>query len=73
MSKPPQDTPPIPLAEFLNTIPSPLVTVLVGLRPYASHIRHIIEVVTWRSSWEESWLALALWWAACLLSDVALR
>ena len=73
MSKPPQDTPPIPLAEFLNTVPSPLVTILVGLRPYASHIRHGLEIVTWKSRWEESWLTLASWWAVCLLSEVALR
>ncbi|KAI0082021.1 hypothetical protein K474DRAFT_1655951 [Panus rudis PR-1116 ss-1] len=63
----------VPLTEFLNTIPSPLVSVLVGLGPYISRIRHVIEVVSWKSSWGESWLTLGLWWATCLLSDIALR
>lgn len=62
-----------PLQQFLNTIPSPLTTALISLGPYISRIRHVSEIVSWKSSWEESWLAIALWWAACLLGDVALR
>lgn len=64
---------PSTLTEFLNTIPSPLTTVLVGLAPYVAHLRRIVEIISWRGSWEESWLLLALWWSLCLLGDIALR
>ncbi|KAI0790692.1 integral peroxisomal membrane peroxin-domain-containing protein [Abortiporus biennis] len=73
MPKTIQDSSTPPFAEFLGTIPSPLLTVLVGLAPHIARVRHIIEIVSWKSSWEESWLTLAVWWAACLLGDVALR
>ncbi|THH29852.1 hypothetical protein EUX98_g4327 [Antrodiella citrinella] len=59
--------------EFLSAVPSPLVTVLVGLAPFIASVRHAIDIVSWQAPWEESWLAIALWWAACLLGDVALR
>lgn len=59
--------------DFLNSVPPPLVSVLVGLGPFIAAIRHVVDIVSWKASWEESWLALALWWAACLLGDVALR
>lgn len=64
---------PTTLEEFLNTIPSPLISVLVGLAPYIAKLRHAIEIVSWKGSWEESCLAVALWWSLCLLGDVALR
>ncbi|KAH9945640.1 integral peroxisomal membrane peroxin-domain-containing protein [Amylocystis lapponica] len=62
-----------PLVEFLNTLPSPLTTALVGLAPYTSWLRHLALVFSWKSSWEDSWIALFAWWAVCLLADVSLR
>ncbi|KAH8107801.1 integral peroxisomal membrane peroxin-domain-containing protein [Cristinia sonorae] len=59
--------------DFLSSVPSPLVAVLVGLAPFIASLRHLLDVVSWKSSWEDSWLTIALWWAACLLGDVALR
>ncbi|KAI0344639.1 hypothetical protein BDW22DRAFT_1418833 [Trametopsis cervina] len=62
-----------PLAQLLNTLPSPLTVALVGLAPYLLRIRRLLEIVSWKSRWEESWLALAAWWAVCLCSNAALR
>lgn len=61
------------LQEFLSTVPTPLTNVLVGLSPYVKRIRRILEIVSWRSGWEESWLALAAWWAVCLTASMTLR
>lgn len=73
MSKPVQDVVRPPFTSMLNTIPSPLTVTLVGLGPSIALLRHALEVVSWKTSWEESWLALACWWALCLLSDFTLR
>lgn len=73
MSKVTDNAPPPTLVEFLNTLPSPLTTALVGLAPYIARIRHWAQVVSWRSSWEDSWLALGLLWAVCLLAEFSLR
>jgi len=59
--------------EFLSAVPSPLVTVLVGLAPFIAGLRHAIDIASWKAPWEESWLVIAFWWAGCLLGDVALR
>ncbi|THH12497.1 hypothetical protein EW146_g7638 [Bondarzewia mesenterica] len=61
------------LLEFVNTVPSPLTTLLVGLAPSASLFRRAVEVLSWKSSWEESWLAIAVWWGVCLFSGFVLR
>ena len=61
------------LLEFVNIVPSPLTTLLVGLGPSASGARRIIEVISWKSSWEESWLAIAAWWSVCLFASFVLR
>ncbi|OSX66618.1 hypothetical protein POSPLADRAFT_1064812 [Postia placenta MAD-698-R-SB12] len=68
-----ETTTPPPLADFLNTLPSPLTTALVGLGPCISRTRRVAQVLSWKASWEESWLALAVWWAACLCVDAGLR
>ncbi|TDL24183.1 hypothetical protein BD410DRAFT_802050 [Rickenella mellea] len=70
----PSTSPAIPtLIDFLNNVPSPLVSSLVTLSPYITAIRWTIEVLNWKSSYSDSWLALAAWWAVCLLSGPVLR
>jgi hypothetical protein len=61
------------LVDFLNTVPTPLTAVLIGLAPHVSWIRYTAEVISWKSSWVDSWLALAGWWAVCLLAELGLR
>jgi len=73
MSKASQDAARPPFNQVLSTLPSPLTIALVGLGSYIGHVRHLLEIFRWKSSWEESWLALGCWWAVCLCSDVALR
>lgn len=46
---------------------------LVALAPYIRVMRQVLEIVSWQSSWEESWLALGGWWALCLLSEPMLK
>lgn len=65
--------PPLTLIEFVTTVPTPLASELVILAPYIQAIRHFAQIISWESSWEESWLALATWWAFCLLSEPTLR
>lgn len=66
-------SPPPTLIEFVTTVPIPLASELVALAPYIQAIRHFAQIISWESSWEESWLALAAWWAFCLLSEPTLR
>ena len=76
MSKTSQDEPMVhsaPLVDFLNTLPSPLTTTLVGLAPAIAHTRHALQVITWRGPREECWLALSTWWAICLVPEIGLR
>ena len=61
------------LIDFLNTVPHQLTVVLVALSPYISKIRSAAEITSWRSSWYDSWLFLAVWWAVCLLAEASLR
>jgi len=63
----------VPLINFVNAVPVPLTTVLVGLAPYISRIRQAAEIISWRSSWADSWFILAAWWALCLLAELGLR
>ena len=62
-----------PLVEFLNTLPSPLTTTLVGLAPAIATTRRVLQILTWKAHWEECWLALAAWWAVCLVPEIGLR
>ncbi|KAJ3788658.1 Peroxin/Dysferlin domain-containing protein [Lentinula aff. detonsa] len=62
------------LHEFTNTVPFPLTAVLVRLAPYFTLVKNALEILTWsRSTSYDSWLALAAWWAVCLLSSATLR
>jgi len=52
--------------EFYNSIPSPILRLLVILAKPIYYLRRTVEVLTWRSaSPVESWLALGGWWALC--------
>lgn len=73
MSKVTETTTQPQLIEFVNSLPPPLTTALVGLAPTIARIRRLAQVLSWRSSWEESCLALAVWWAVCLLAEIGLR
>jgi hypothetical protein len=65
------------LHELLHTVPAPVVTILAGLGPYIAPIRRILEIVSWKvsktTSWSDSWLVVALWWAICLGTSPILR
>ena len=61
------------LLDFLSSVPWPLTSVLVGLSPIIARIRGAVEITSWRTSWYDSWLAVAAWWALCLLADATLR
>lgn len=71
LTKAPQSVP--PMIDFLYSVPSPVTSELVALSPYISYIRQVAEITSWRSSWPKSWLALATWWAICLLAYPGLR
>lgn len=61
---------PIDLAGFVKSVPSPLTTTLVRLSPHITWVRRAIEIISWKSSWEESWILIAAWWALCLLVGI---
>lgn len=61
------------LIDFLHSVPTPLVALLVRLAPSVSYIHHVAQVVSWKSSWVDSWLLLATWWAVVLFLDPMLR
>ncbi|KAI4526050.1 hypothetical protein K525DRAFT_260164 [Schizophyllum commune Loenen D] len=61
------------LLDFLSSVPWPLTSVLVGLSPIIGRIRGAVEITSWRTSWYDSWLAVAAWWALCLFADATLR
>ncbi|EIW63436.1 uncharacterized protein TRAVEDRAFT_142328 [Trametes versicolor FP-101664 SS1] len=62
-----------PLIEFLNALPSPLATTLVGLAPSIARARYLVQILSWKAPWEDCWLALASWWAVCLVPELGLR
>lgn len=62
-----------PLIEFLNALPSPLATTLVGLAPSIARARYLVQLLSWKAPWEDCWLALASWWAVCLIPELGLR
>ncbi|KIK67108.1 hypothetical protein GYMLUDRAFT_69298 [Collybiopsis luxurians FD-317 M1] len=62
------------LSEFISSVPFTLTALLVRLGPYFSLTRSAVEVLTWSHSTSyDSWLALAVWWALCLLAHSVLR
>lgn len=61
------------LVDFLNSVPLTLTVVLVRLAPYISFVRYVAEILSWKSSWYDSWLALSALWAVCLLAEASLR
>ena len=69
-TKKPSDQETVDLAGFVSSVPSPLTITLVRLSPHITWIRRIIEITNWKSSWEESWLLIAAWWALCLLVGI---
>ena len=69
-TKKPSDKETIDLAGFVSSVPSPLTIALVRLSPHITWVRRIIEITSWKSSWEESWLLIAAWWALCLLVGI---
>jgi hypothetical protein len=77
MSKLVQDTarPPVvgTITQFLTTLPSPLTISLITLAPHIRFIRWTAEVLSWKGSWDESWLFLAAWWGVCLCVETVVR
>lgn len=69
-SKKPPDQEAIDLIRFVSSVPPPLTTALVRLSPYITWLRRAIEITNWKSSWEDSWLLIAAWWALCLLVGI---
>jgi hypothetical protein len=61
------------LIDFLHSVPTPLVALLVRLAPLVSYLHHAAQMVSWQSSWVDSWLLLASWWALVLFVDPMLR
>ncbi|KAI0321186.1 integral peroxisomal membrane peroxin-domain-containing protein [Amylostereum chailletii] len=61
------------LFEFVHTVPAPLTTVLVTLAPEISLVRRATQVISWKTTWDESWLVVAAWWGACLALDYGIR
>jgi len=61
------------LINFLHTVPAPLVALLVRLAPPISPLRHVFQIISWQTSWVDSWLLLGLWWAVVLFAEPALR
>ncbi|KAF5385993.1 hypothetical protein D9615_002419 [Tricholomella constricta] len=61
------------IVDFVNAVPPPLTTALVRLAPLLAVVRNVLQLISWRTSWYDAWLALALWWAVCLLADFTLR
>lgn len=61
------------LSDFLSSVPSQLTTALIHLGPYVSLLKRTAVVISWRSSWFDSWLVVGGWWALCLLGKSILR
>src|SRR6266508_4560840 len=60
--------------DFLNSVPPPLTVALLKLAPCISFIRNVIQICAWSTPTRyHSWLALAAWWATCLMLDRILR
>lgn len=61
------------ITQFLTALPSPLTVSLVSLAPQIRFVRWTLELVSWKGTWDESWLLLAVWWVLCLGSEAILR
>lgn len=61
------------LLDFVNNVPHPLTAVLVQLGPKLTALARAAEILSWRRAWHDSLLALAAWWALCLLTEPVLR
>lgn len=61
------------LLYFLDSVPSPITVLLVDLAPVIRLLRRSIEIVSWKSHWSESWLAIAAWWYLCLTAYPTFR
>ncbi|KAK0455119.1 Peroxin/Dysferlin domain-containing protein [Armillaria borealis] len=61
------------LLDFLSSVPYQLTAALVRLGPYISALRQLAEVTSWSTSWYDSWLAIAAWWALCLLLELTVQ
>ena len=61
------------LSDFLSSVPPALTLALVRLAPSIALSRAALQISSWSPDAYPSWLALAAWWAACLLLDKLLR
>ncbi|KAG6820874.1 hypothetical protein H0H93_010218 [Arthromyces matolae] len=61
------------LVDLATTVPAPLTVALVPLAPLLAVARRALQVASWKSSWYDACLAIALWWAFCLLAEPTLR
>ncbi|KAG6878542.1 hypothetical protein C0993_004440 [Termitomyces sp. T159_Od127] len=61
------------LVDLATTVPAPLTAALVPHAPVLAAVRRVLEITAWRSSWYDACLAVALWWALCLLAEPVLR
>ncbi|EIW82683.1 hypothetical protein CONPUDRAFT_163776 [Coniophora puteana RWD-64-598 SS2] len=61
------------LLEFVSTVPPPLAAELIALAPYIHAFKRFVQILSWQTTWDESWLMVASWWAFCLLSEPLLR
>ncbi|KAG6891742.1 hypothetical protein C0992_006162 [Termitomyces sp. T32_za158] len=61
------------LVDLATTVPAPLTAALVPHAPLLAVLRRALQIVAWKSSWYDAFLAVALWWALCLLADPVLR
>ncbi|THH07763.1 hypothetical protein EW145_g3164 [Phellinidium pouzarii] len=61
------------LTTFLNNVPPQLTALLVELGPSIARIRWLAEAASWKASYTNSWIILAVWWAVCLLSEFSFR
>ena len=61
------------LIDFLHAVPAPLVVLLLRLSPLVSSLRYVAQIISWQTPWVDCWLLLAVWWAAVLFVESALR
>ncbi|KNZ71262.1 Peroxisomal membrane protein PEX30 [Termitomyces sp. J132] len=61
------------LVDLATTVPAPLAAALVPHAPFLAALRRLLQITSWESSWYDAWLAVAVWWALCLLCEPVLR
>ncbi|KAG6862298.1 hypothetical protein C0995_015995 [Termitomyces sp. Mi166 len=61
------------LVDLASAVPAPLTAALVPHAPLLAVLRRFLQISAWQSSWYDAWLAVAVWWALCLLSEPVLR